>query len=108
MIRIRFLTTPAGELVGFEIGGHSGMGPAGTDIVCAAVSSAAYMTANTVTEVLGIDADISISEKSGELSLYVENKDASHCRSLFAGLKLHLIGLEEQYPENIKVSYTEV
>ena len=53
------MTTASGEIVGFSIDGHAGFGEAGTDIVCAAVSSAAYMTVNTITEVLHADAHVS-------------------------------------------------
>ena len=42
--------------VGFCISGHAGAGSAGRDIVCAAVSSAAYMAANTLTDVIGAGA----------------------------------------------------
>ena len=49
---------------GFEISGHAG-GNAGRDIVCAAVSSAVYMAANTVTEIIKVRADIS--EQDGYL-----------------------------------------
>lgn len=38
-------------ICGFEISGHSDFAEEGSDIVCAAISSAAYMTANTVTEI---------------------------------------------------------
>ena len=45
-----------GLLQGFTLDGHSGAGEAGTDIICAAVSSAAYLIANTLTEVMGCQA----------------------------------------------------
>lgn len=106
MIDVGFFQTPSGELLGFHILGHSGQEEAGADILCAAVSSAAYLVANTVSEVLKIDA--ALMAQDGEMLVRVDPKDAPGCRVLFAGLKLHLIGLEEQYPENIKVSYTEV
>ena len=38
----------------------------------------------------------------------IELKDEPVCRALLAGLKLHLVGLEEQYPDNIHVNYLEV
>ena len=38
----------------------------------------------------------------------VSDTDAQTCRSLFEGFKLHLLGLEEQYPENLQVRYAEV
>ena len=53
MIQAEFLMAEGGAAAGFHITGHAG-GEAGTDIVCAAVSSAAYLVANTVTEVMGL------------------------------------------------------
>ena len=74
---------------------------------CAAVSSAAYMTANTVLEILHI-TPISLRAEDGEMLFRVSDTDARTCRSLFEGFKLHLLGLEEQYPENLQVRYAEV
>ncbi len=106
MIKAEFFTTAFGELLGFSMKGHSGSAQAGYDIVCAAVSSAAYMTVNTVTDVLNVDARVVVDD--GFLRIRVQEKDARSCRSIFAGFKLHMLGLEEQYPNNIEVSYTEV
>ncbi len=106
MIKAEFFTTASGELLGFSMKGHSGSAQAGYDIVCAAVSSAAYMTVNTVTDVLNVDARVVVDD--GFLRIRVQEKDARSCRSIFAGFKLHMLGLEEQYPNNIEVSYTEV
>ena len=44
----------------------------------------------------------------GHSGLAQEGEDARTCRSLFEGFKLHLLGLEEQYPENLQVRYAEV
>lgn len=44
MIQAEFLMAEGGAAAGFHITGHAG-GEAGTDIVCAAVSSAAYLVA---------------------------------------------------------------
>ena len=96
MIRVDFFTAKDGGLNGFQIKGHSGSAASGEDIVCAAVSSAAYLTANTVF----VD--------DGEMALRLPKKSVSQCGDLLAGLKLHLLSLEEQYPENIHVNYTEV
>ena len=106
MIQAEFFTNPRGELLGFSINGHSGYGESGSDIVCAAVSSAAYMTVNAVTDVLGVQAQVSAVD--GFLRIRVDGKDAKDCRVLFSGFKLHMLWLEEQYPQNIQVCYTEV
>ena len=51
MIRATFYKE--GDLLkGFEIKGHSGYADEGEDVICATVSSAAYMAANTVTEII--------------------------------------------------------
>lgn len=106
MISVEFFTTEAGGLTGFQIRGHAG-GVAGQDIVCAAVSSAAYMAANTITEILHVDASVAAMEE-GEMYLRIPKRDILLCRDILAGLKLHLLALEEQYPKNIQVNYTEV
>ena len=106
MVCVNFLTAASGEIVGFSMNGHADHGEEGSDIVCAAVSSAAYMTVNTITEVLHADAQVSVDD--GEMLVRVTRNQAVNCRDLFAGFKLHMVGLEEQYPENIRVSYLEV
>ncbi len=106
MIRAEFLTAPDGTLVGFHISGHAGYAEAGEDVICAFVSSAAYMTANTVTEVIGADAEAAAQD--GDMFVRVSKKDAGRCREIFEGLKLHLLNTEEQYPDYLKVLFMEV
>lgn len=98
MTRYKFLTDENG-LCGFIIEGHSGYAESGSDIVCAAVSSAAYMVINTITEVLGVNADIT--ESDARLGIKVKGNDTDKCRYLLSGLRLHLDGLRGQYPEHI-------
>ena len=74
MIRAVFFEGENGR--GFEISGHAG-GSAGTDIVCAAVSSAVYMAANTVTDVIKIHADISEQDGYLKFSVGEENDSAA-------------------------------
>lgn len=106
MIEINFFVTKEGNLKGYLIKGHSRVGVNGNDIVCAAVSSAAYMTANTVTEIIKIIADISVSD--GMMLFEIDERDIFRCKDILWGFKLHVIALEEEYPKNIKVNYTEV
>ncbi len=106
MISVRFLSEASGNLVGFVIEGHAGYADRGEDIVCSAVSSAAYMTANTITEILKADTEVAVED--GMMFVKVAAGDAVRCRELLAGLKLHFIGLEEQYPDRIQVNYLEV
>ena len=50
--------------VGFKFKGHAGYDDFGNDIVCASVSSAVQLTANTITEFFGIDAALMIDSSS--------------------------------------------
>ena len=94
----------ADALVGFEIRGHAGYAEAGRDIVCAAVSSAAYLTANCVTDTFGVRADAN--EANGVLTLTLR-EDSDIASGLIKGLRAHLEALAEQYPDCIKI-ITEV
>ena len=94
-----------GHIDGFTLRGHAGMGTAGNDILCAGVSSAAYMTANTLTELCGAKADIRTDD--GMMSLSLSETDET-IQKILEGFLLHLNGLQEQYPKRIQVLITEV
>lgn len=108
MTKVNLLTLANGELVGFRITGHSGFANSGSDIVCSAISSAAYMAANTVTEVIKASAEIDVNESDGGMLLRVFQKDAVTCRDILQGFKLHMLALEEQYSDYMIVNITEV
>ena len=92
--------------MGFRVHGHSGYAEAGEDIVCAAVSSAVIMTINTVTDILHINAQVNVGD--GDALLKIQKKSAEACQSHLQGLRLHLLELEKQYSEFLKVKFTEV
>ena len=105
MTRVVFLR--AGQtLLGYDISGHSGAGVAGEDVVCAAISSAAYLVANTITEVGPIPAETAATD--GHMTVRVDKKDAAGCQSILQGLLLHMEQLEQQYPHHIQVTNLEV
>ncbi len=106
MINIDFFVLKNGILLGFDIYGHAERNACGKDIVCAAVSSAAFMVANTISEVIKVPADIKVYD-CGEMRLQVNEKDAALCCDVLLGFKLHMVNLEEQYPKNISVNYVE-
>jgi len=90
---------------GFEISGHSGSAYAGEDIICASVSSAAYLTANTVTDVLFIKSYVKAED--GYMKLVLKEK-LSEAQPILEGLKLHLESLAGEYPQNIKVTTSQI
>ncbi len=92
-----------GIIRGFHIGGHAGCGTAGKDIICAAVSSAAYLVANTITEVMGIDADTQVDQALMRLTLTKEQ--AIKAQDLLKGFELQMRELNKAHSKNIKVIY---
>ena len=101
MTSVKFLADSKG-IYGFEISGHSSKNSDDTvgKTVCAAVSSAVYMVANTVTEIIGDKADAVVDD--AKMYFSVKNpSDAS--KKMLEGLKLHLTELSDQYSNNIKI-----
>ena len=85
---------------GFCVKGHADYADLGQDIVCAAVSSAALMTANAITDVLGCGA-VSRS-RAGRLTLAGCSGD-ERAQAMLEGLYIHLCALAKQYPEHLDV-----
>ncbi len=106
MISIKFFHSGNGTPLGFNFKGHAGYAPHGSDIVCAAVSSVAYMTANTIIEVMGVKADVNI-KGSGEMDFKIPLESAEKTKDILLGLELHIKELKKQYPQNVTIT-TEV
>ncbi len=88
-------------IVSFELGGHSGAGKSGTDIVCSAVSSAVYMAANTILEIMKIEAKAEVTD--GYFKFEMNLEDSKKAKVITDGLYLHLGELQGQYPNNLKL-----
>ncbi len=104
MIYAEFFTRQE-KLNGFKISGHAGYADKGEDIVCASVSSAVQLVANTITEVLKIKATVKVLSDKIQLSIPQENNFAE---KLIEGLKLHMTFLAEDFEETIKITTSEV
>lgn len=101
MNRISF-KTGENRVLGFVLSGHCTTDEQDENgkLVCSAVSSAAYMTANTITDVIGARADITLDD--AYLSMYILDKIAE-CQPILNGFRLHMMGLAEQYKNEIEV-----
>ena len=101
MTSVKFLADKKG-LYGFEISGHSSRDcdDSAGKIVCAAVSSAAFMAANTITEVIGDKAEAFVDDAL--MVVKCENPNEQSI-TVLEGLKLHLTDLATQYSNNIKI-----
>ena len=88
---------------GFSVKGHCSANANDEvgKLVCAAVSSAVYLTVNTITDVIGDNADIV--EKDGEMTVKLDFV-SEQSKTRLSGFKIHILQLEEQYPDCIKVN----
>lgn len=101
MVRFKFVREGKRN-IGFVCSGHAGYAEHGHDIVCAAVSSAAYLAANTITDEFGAKAKIEVDEGYMALTLTQENAEA---QKVLNGLEAHIRSLAKDYPRSIKVIY---
>lgn len=91
-------------ITGFELSGHTDdSGSDSARLVCAAVSSAAYMAVNTITDIIGDESDIELTD--GHMRVRPNNPSAA--RVILDGFYLHIRELKEQYPHFIQIN-TEV
>ncbi len=91
--------------------GHSGYAEEGSDIVCAAVSSATELMVNML-ESFDIDFELEVDEEVPSVHVIVldgeENrKKKNNVRNILKGYKNYISDLAEAYPEFIEIS-TEV
>ncbi len=102
MTSVKFLLTD-GKLTGFEISGHSSSSYKDQTgkIICSAVSSAAIMAANTLTEIIG--ADVKSEVDDGYMRINLVNK-IEESQAVLKGLRLHLNELAAQYCKHVKVN----
>ena len=105
MTSVKFLSK-CESLYGFEIKGHSSSDCDDVEgkIVCSAVSSAAYMTANTITEIIGDKCDITVDDALMRIKVIAPTEKTI---AVLEGLKLHLTELSKQHSKRIRI-YTEV
>lgn len=95
--------TENGAVCGFHLEGHStkDAGDGEGKLLCAAVSSAAYMAANTVTDIIGDKADIKVQDGDMYLKVYSPTEET---KAILNGLKLHLSQLSKQYGKRLTIT----
>lgn len=91
--------------------GHSGYGEEGTDIICAAISSATELVVN-ILEQFSVDLDIEVDEEAPSVLVIVLDGDSNRKKkdvieNIIEGYKGYISDLAEAYPEFIEIS-TEV
>ncbi len=107
MIQCHFFQSD-NRIVGFAINGHDDPDEqSGISLLCAAVSSAVYLTVNAVTDIARVKPLV-LETGDGLLTLRLHKDDATACRLLLEGLQLHLQALCEDYETLLTVNITEV
>ena len=106
MTTVTFLTEGK-RIIGFDAKGHSGYSEEGSDIVCAAVTSAVRLVESTMNDVLGLAASVKVHERSGAVEFRLPGglsaTNESTCQALLTGLMLLFSELHSEYPDNIEV-----
>ena len=105
MIQANFTKTE-GKLTAFSLKGHAGYDEFGKDIVCASVTSAVQLTANAITEVLKVKADVQVLDN--QIRLTLPKNPPQEALHFMDALMLHLEILAEDYEGTIKVKVSEV
>ena len=95
------------RIAGFTSRGHSGYDDAGTDIVCAAVTSAIRYLEIVVNDVLGLAASVRIREGEAALTFRLPGGLSPEleetAQALLSGLMVYLSQLHSEYPDSVEV-----
>ncbi len=104
MTRVEFFNQN-GRIVGFSVSGHSGYSEAGSDIVCAAITSAVQFAETTITDVLGEQAKTRVNEDEARITLKLPNhcEEEDAVQAVLTGMMLTLSSWRDQYPDYIEV-----
>ncbi len=105
MTKVKFLFN--GEsIIGYEITGHSSENCDDIEgkVVCSAVSSAAYMAANTVIEIIGDKCEVDVKDAK---MFFKVNCPSPETVAVLKGFRFHITELSKQYGNRIRI-ITEV
>ena len=89
------------NLYSIEISGHANYAQQGEDIVCAAISTAIYMTRNNI-EMLEPSYNLSNIKLEEGYALFEVSKEYNNAVKILEVLEFTLNNLESQFPKHIK------
>lgn len=110
MTKIEIYRGNSGEIVKYLIEGHTGYSDAGTDIVCASVTTAALTAMNGLTDVIGLRIGYEVREGYLECILPKDLQESEQygAKVLLDSMLLTFYSLSEQYPNYISITELEV
>jgi len=94
------------RLCSFEISGHAEYAEYGSDIVCAAVTSAVELVVNAICEILSVKAEVLAENNVVSLKLPDNCSETAYC--FMSALLLHLNVIAEDYQGTVNVIVLEV
>ena len=104
MTRVEFFNQD-GRIQGFCCSGHSGYAEEGTDVVCAAVTTAVQFAIAVIVDTLGERATVKEDADAAKISLKLptscEQEDT--VQAALTGMMLTLCWVRDQYPDYIEV-----
>ena len=101
MTTVKLIKTD-GNIVGFEVSGHSGYAESGSDIVCAAITSAVTLVETIINDSFSAGADVTVNPEAAEITLMM-NKRCEVCCSVLEAFGRQMRALCEEYPKYIKL-----
>jgi hypothetical protein len=99
------VTSRGDMIIGLTAEGHSGYAESGSDIICAAVSTAFQFTSIELTECLGIEFEPYVNEEDALID-FVFNGDTDRAQHPLRAFQLLAKQWAEDYPDYI--TYQEV
>ncbi len=99
--------------IGFTVSGHSGYADEGSDIVCAAVSSCCELVLNQLCDSFGFDIDVTVDPERAFVGCdsrkaHAKNNSRDIISSVIDGFYRTVKDIENQYPQFVKCTITEV
>ena len=90
------------HFIGYEVSGHSTNNQNDDEgrLVCSAVSSAVIMAANTITDVLNLNADVKVDDGYLKLTVLNPNEESD---VIIKGLQLHIYELAKEHKGKIQI-----
>lgn len=114
MTTVIFTKNSEGIYQGYTCMGHAGYARKGLlhkepDILCAAISTLAYSTANVLTELVGEEVDVRINEETGFFRCFFKNPPKEKSIFMMEALLLSMRSLAEDYGEQyLQIKFEEV
>lgn len=100
MIKAVFHKDKEDKITSFKVEGHAGYAPSGRDIVCAAVSALVVGTINGLEVLTDATFDTAVSHGFTKVNI---KEPTAYCNVLLSSMLLSLEGIQEEFPDNVKI-----